>query len=400
MKLRGRIPAEQLEDERLTNIERKLVVAVSEMQAPPERAPRRALVFAGMAMAVALAGVVGWKLHRPGVPVVEQEVPQSFALKSDGDHSTLDLGDARVTSSAGTEARVERTAKRTDLALAHGTLALEVEHKPGRLLVVHAGDDTIEDVGTKFSVAYDGTHHLEVRVTEGEVKVTHAGNDVRVTASNAWTIELGAISIAKLDETLAAGTVVAGNDIQMEPDHVAGDETAKGSDARGSDARGTEMRGSDARGSASIGTGSGTGSGGATHKTGPTKIRPAILAVELKPLPGKMADYNELLRTAQGDDAKQRVMYSIAVMQHQQKNDGAALRSIAGIIIGRTKLEAYKDAMWLQVRVTCLQALDDKTNEKKVDSCRGAAQDYVNNIPDGPQAGIADTILKAIAAGL
>jgi hypothetical protein len=404
MKLQGRIPVEQLEDERLTNIERKLVVAVSEMQAPPERAPRRALVFAGMAMAVALAGVVGWKLHRPGAPVVAKEQPQAFALRSDGDGSTLDLGDARVTSSAGTEARVERTAQLTDLKMAHGKLSLDVEHKPGRTLVVHAGETDIVDVGTKFTVDYDGKNHVEVRVTEGEVKVSHAGKDVAVTASNAWTTELGAVSIAKLDETLAAGAVIAANDNQMPPDQVepvatGSDASTRGSDARGSDARGTEMRGSDARGSANVGTGSGAGSG-STHTAGATNIRKAIIKIGLKPLPGTMADYNERLRTAQGDDAKQRVMYSIAVTQHLQKNDTGALHSIEGIVYGRTKLEAYKDAMWLQVRITCLRALDDKTDENKVDKCRSAAQDYLNNIPDGTQAGIASEILKAIVAGL
>ena len=43
MKLRERIGVEQLDEERLTNIERKLVVRVSEMSAPPARASRRLL---------------------------------------------------------------------------------------------------------------------------------------------------------------------------------------------------------------------------------------------------------------------------------------------------------------------------------------------------------------------
>jgi hypothetical protein len=421
MKLIGKVPVEPLDDERLTNIERNLVVAVSDLRAPAPHASRRALAFAGvaMAMAIALAGFAGWKLHK--APAVEA-APQTFAMKSDTKGATLDLGDAQLASMPGTHVRVERTQARTSIEMAHGTLDLTVEHKPGRLLVVRAGDTEIEDVGTKFSVLFDGKSHVEVRVVEGEVKVRRAAKDFAVTASNAWTTELGSTTIAQLDA--AAVDVVAGvgpsdvdaanvdaanvdaanvgtanvganaganvganagaNDVGT---NLVDNRAASGTANRGSAAVDNRGSGSDSRGSDSRGTGS------ASHKKGrATNITKAILAVPLNPLPGTITDYNVQLSSTARD--KSRVMYSIAVAQHLAKNDAAALHSIEGNVKQRTSDEAYKDSMWLQVRIRCLEALDD--------NCKIAAQRYLNaidagNIPSGPAGGVAQAILKEIA---
>ena len=120
-----------------------------------------------------------------------------------------------------------------------------------------------------------------------------------------------------------------------------------------------------------------------------TDVHKAILAVELNPLPGKIDDLNAQLMTASGDTS--RVTYSLAVQYHLAKNDSRAKHLIEGTISQRTNDEAYKDAMWLQVRITCLHALDDE--------CRLAAQRYLNNIPNGQGAGVADQILKTIQNG-
>lgn len=369
MKLKGRIPVEQLDDERLTNIERKLVVAVSDMAPQAERGwSRRAVAFAGVAMAVALAGVVGWKLHTPhatATPPIASGESQEFELKSSSNVS--------VTHAPG----------RVDLAMTKGRLELSVPHVVGRLLVVHAGDTDIEDVGTKFSVDYDGAGHVEVRVTEGEVKVKRAGKDFAVTASNAWSTETGTTTIAQLDS--AATTVVAQNDIEIDTQKPTG-ETPKAGSATPS--VGSNVSGSNATSANGSASGSGAGSAG-KHKTGTTNVKKAILEHPLAPVTGTIADYQEQLKTAVGD--KSRILYSIAVKQHEAKNDSAALHTIAGIVNGRTMDEAYGDAMWLQVRITCLRSLDD--------TCRISAQRYVNNIPSGPGAGIADQILKAITNG-
>jgi hypothetical protein len=353
MKLKGRIPVEQLEDERLTNIERKLVVAVSDMAHEPSRASswsRRGLAVASFAMAVAIAGVVGWKLRTP----------------------------------AATQAPVTHASTRTDLAMSKGTLELDVKHDPNRLLVVHAGDTDIEDVGTKFSVDYDGAGHVEVRVTEGEVKVKRGGQEFDVTVNNAWSTETGVVTIAQLD---SATTVVAHNDIEIDPtgatiDTPKGNGASNGSDA----AKGSEAaKGSDAIAKGSD-AGSASGSASGKHKAGTTNIKKAILAVDQ-------------LRTATSDADKSSIMYSIAVQQHLQKDDAAARHSIKGIINGRTKDEAYRDAMWLQVRISCMRWLEKPNDEGDREKCRVAAKSYTKNIPSGVGAGIADKILVAILNG-
>lgn len=364
MKLIGKVPVEPLDDERLTNIERKLVVAVSDMRAPAPHS-RRALAFAGIAMAIAVAGFAGWKLHKS--PAIEA-APQTFALKSDTARSHLDLGDAQLASVPGTDVRVERIATRTSIEMARGTLELTVEHKPGRLLVVRAGDTEIEDVGTKFSVLYDGKSHVEVRVTEGEVKVRRAGKDFAVTANNAWTTELGTTTVAQLDADatdLVAQHVDPTDEIVIEHPVV---EPTRGSGSGAS-------------------TGSGSGSASTTakkpHKPG---IKDAILGVELHPLPGTMAELNEHLLN--GDEDRSRIHYSMAIIHHLAKNDAAALRMLEGTL-QQSNSAAFKDAMWLNVRIHCLKAFDD--------ACRIAAGRYLNNVESGPAAGIAQEIHKQIA---
>ena len=82
MKLVGKVPVEPLDDERLTNIERNLVVQVSEMSQRPMRAPSRMLAFAGVALAVVVAGFVGWRIGRDNEPVVAPPRPDYVAVKS------------------------------------------------------------------------------------------------------------------------------------------------------------------------------------------------------------------------------------------------------------------------------------------------------------------------------
>jgi hypothetical protein len=124
-------------------------------------------------------------------------------------------------------------------------------------------------------------------------------------------------------------------------------------------------------------------------------VKEAILAVELHPLPGTISDYQKQLDPGSTKD-QSRLLYSIAVRQHEQKKDDDALGTIRGTVSNRTKDEAYQDAMWLQVRITCLHAFDDR--------CRVAAQRYLNkvddgSIPTGTNAGIAQDVLKAITNG-
>ncbi|HSN25011.1 MAG TPA: FecR domain-containing protein, partial [Kofleriaceae bacterium] len=220
MTLRDRIPVEHLDDERLTNIERKLVVQVSEMAAPPARAPRRLLAFAGIAFAVGAAAGIGWKLHQPEAPVVQPEIAQTFAIEAKGERQSVELGDATIASAPDTRVAVSHTSHETIITMTRGTLDLSVVHRADRRFVIRAGDTEIEDVGTVFSVSYDGTSHVGVRVTEGEVAVTRQRMRERVSAGHEWSSDGGVVVAAEAPSAQPAPAAPAAPDVTLR-DHVA-----------------------------------------------------------------------------------------------------------------------------------------------------------------------------------
>lgn len=192
-KLQPRVLVEHLADERLTNIERRIVVGVAERA--PEGVPRRGVAFAaGSLLAVATAAMIGWRLHTtPAVAPVGAE-PQHFAV---ADGSKIAIDGATVGGMA--SYAVTRTPGRVEILLQRGELELAVVHDPRRALVIHAGDTEIEDIGTKFRVDFDGASALAVRVTEGEVQITRRGQVARVSAGNAWTTAGGLVALAVRD---------------------------------------------------------------------------------------------------------------------------------------------------------------------------------------------------------
>jgi len=204
VKLSSKIPLEPLDEERLTNIERRIVVGVSERA--PERVPRRGFAVAATGMlAVAAAALIGWKLHT--VPAIEPVAitPQHFAVVNG---STISIDGATLGGTASYD--VTRTPARVEIQMQHGSLELAVMHDPHRSLVIHAGDTEIEDIGTKFRVDFDGASTIAVRVTEGEVQVTRRGQVARVSAGHAWTTEDGLVTLAVRDapKVIAAGDSV------------------------------------------------------------------------------------------------------------------------------------------------------------------------------------------------
>src|SRR5262249_36120755 len=119
---------------------------------------------------------------------------------------------------------------------------LHVEHKPGRLFVVHAGDVEVEDIGTRFSVDYDGKN-VDVRVTEGKVKVRRHGSEVEINASEAWTLELGKTTIVALaDKAAAAAKAAPDNPPAPAPDNIAKATGSAGSGAKTASALPTNAR--------------------------------------------------------------------------------------------------------------------------------------------------------------
>jgi hypothetical protein len=377
MKLVGKVPVEPLDEERLTNIERKLVVHVSEMRQQPMRAPRRLLALAGMGVALAVAVLVGWKLHRD--PALTPVAGDRLAMQG----GALDLGDAQIT---GKDFAVTRTAARTEIVMQPGKLELEVDHKPGRLFVVKAGEVEIEDVGTKFSVEYDGKN-VDVRVTEGEVKVKHAGKELSVKAGNAWTVEIGPITIAELDTKQAARVATQIVDPPDEP-------VGAGASSSGSAAGNNSEHGSN---SGSSGSGGGSGSASA-RKPGTTNGRKALenAGYDAPPDAGTdepkaaIASYLERIKNMPEGEDRALMLYGIAVMQHRLKQDNAAKYTMLGLL-KRQGGPAYQKALWLNVRLSCLKAFDDE--------CRMAAEKYISKFESGVHAGVAQEILREISRG-
>jgi hypothetical protein len=354
--LRGRIPVEQLDDERVTNIERKLVVAVADLRAPAAPASRRVLAFAGIAIAVAVAAVAGYKLRpmevaAPAPVAASIERPQQLALHG----GTLDLGDAQLTSTPGTDAAVERTTSRTVVQMQRGTLDFAVTHDPRRVFVVRAGDTEIEDIGTKFRVEYDGIAAVTVSVSEGEVRVTRAGTSHNIAAGQSWTT---AVTVtASAEPAPPASPPPSPVTPPPAPPKKPAATSAPKSNARLALERLAYEEPLD---------------------VGATDVNTAI------------AQYLDLAVSMGDAQGKTQVLYSMAVVQHRAHQDKAALYTLSGVI-KRQGGKAYKAALWLNVRIECMQRFDDE--------CRQAADLYLRRVPDGPAAGVAQAILDEIHRG-
>ena len=74
MKLVGRIPVEPLDDERMTNIERRIVAGAADAAARGEVRARWSPMLAAAAVVVVVlgAGAIGWKLH--GEPAAAEPI--------------------------------------------------------------------------------------------------------------------------------------------------------------------------------------------------------------------------------------------------------------------------------------------------------------------------------------
>ena len=396
----GRIPVqvEPLDDERFTNIERRLVIGVSEMSAKPVRAWSRSLAFAGAAMAVVAAGVIGWKLRGSGptAPVIEPE-DQHVAIKTDTEHSTLALDDATIASDPATAFDVTRGHGRVLVLMTRGKLDLAVQHRAGRVFVIRAGDTEIEDVGTRFSVDYDGKDHVDVRVTEGEVKVTRHQQAVRVAAGNAWTTETGLIALAELERrsTPPIATTTTTTVATVEPSAELHDHHAVAPESPATPRK--------------LAT---TTTSHATPASVPVEIQPHArpepvdpyvdlrLAIRKVPLEfdpridghaDAGAEIGKLKKIAYsatlGRDASQ-ALYQIAVLLHRPLGqDTEALHTLDWYF---RRFKAGKEmhaALWLRVRILCTRAIDDE--------CRKAAYSYQHEVETGAAADVAIRITNA-----
>ncbi len=407
MKLVGRVPVEQLDDERLTNLERRVVAGAAEAAARPSllRAPRRYLGFAAAAMA---AGVIGWKLgHPPQTPAVATTEPK-LALAA----GTLDIGDARIQSDASTAFLVTRPDGGVLVTLTRGRVELEVDKRTARPpLLVRAGDTDVIVVGTHFSVDYgDGAGDVDVRVTEGVVRVVRHHQEATVAAGKAWATTRGVIALADATPVRDASTTVASADpgratigevgsgserVEIEmgngPD-VLHDRTAQVPDPRTPAPRG-EPSGAEPTTRPMrdlvIRSKPPTPSQPEAPITRLIKQQPVMQPLEVgDDAASAIGKYQELIRNHTSGEDESRAYYGIAFTQHfKLGRDADAQRTIVvyerRFAQGRVYPERAAIA-WLKVRVACNRQIDDE--------CRQAAAAYVRIAGDSPAGRVAEKI--------
>ncbi len=403
MKLSGRIPVEPLDEERLVNIERSIVANAK--IGPAEHAPRRQLAFAGGLLAVAAAAVVGWKLRGAPAPVVPA-APQTVAVATDSQRATLALEGATIASEPGTSYDVTREAGKVMIKMTRGKLDLAVEHRESRLLVVRAGDTDIEDVGTKFSVAWDGAGDIAVRVREGAVKVRHGKQDVLVAKDHEWRPASGVAAITEVavvtppTSTSAPVAPAAGSAAVAiaaeEPVPVLHERHAAVPEPRPRAARVTSETPPPVlgepiepahRAAAKAPSDPYVDLKQAIHAQ-PLAFDPRIdgagdAAAEIARL--KKIAYSP---TTLGDEPS-RALYTIALLLHKPLHqDAEALRTLE--YYRRRFGDRGKEreaALWLHVRISCGHAIDDE--------CRKAAYTYQHDAPSGGAANVAVRITNA-----
>ncbi len=400
--LRDRIPVEPLSDERMTNIERNVVIAATDAaQKPAMVRGSKWLGFAIMAAAMVAIGLVSWRLgasSSPDVTVVAVEEP----IRVDTTEGTkLDIGDARITSEPGTKFVVTRPAGGVLVEMARGKVDLQVGKRGTRPpLIVRAGETDVVVVGTRFSVDFgEGTGEVIVIVTEGVVEVKKRAQPetaVRVAIGQAWTTKRGQIAIADLPsaQVAAAGsnvvTPLERTDIEMpiDPPHAGG---SNGSNAGSS--------------GPSVSSGAAGGDDGSAGRPGKKKVvvyeenlHKALLVAPMQPAldlgivdsKDAIAKHRETAGTGRGDDAS-RAMYSIAYLQKTALKDNAAALKTLEMYMSRfahKNRAEHADALWLRVRILCEKTFDD--------ACRHAARIYAEEAPSTAKSGIAQRVAVTI----
>ena len=414
MKLSGRIVVEPLDEERLTNIERRVVSgAVDAAARHGLRAPRRISGRVLAMAAVVTAGLAGWALHAPPPPTVAE--PAAIRVETSPQQAVLDIGDARIASDPGAGFAVTRPAGGVLVAMTRGKVELEVGKRVGRPpLVVRAGDTDVIVVGTRFTVDYgDGRGDVDVRVTEGVVRVVHQQQETRVAAGYAWRTHGGLIASAEDDPGARAGSAVASEagptatPPDADPTRAAPGETVPTRAA-------IVIAGGPAPAvlhdrKAAVPEAHAASSG---VRTGPSRpaapdaapvrgarpsdprgeLRDAIRSQPVEPAldlgeanaASAVTRYYDIAAHQSGEAASQ-AFYSIAVVRHLRLGRNAeALQTLDAYVRRFPGGKEYRAALWLRVRILCLDKLDDR--------CRAAAYTFVHQAGDAPAARIAERI--------
>jgi FecR-like protein len=432
VRLAGKIPVEPLDEERLTQIERRVVAGAADaaLRGQRLRAPGGALRVLIAAAAIAAAGVVGWAMRgappsepvagpAPAVPAVPEVHVQTAPQRS-----MIDIGDARIESDAGTAFAVTRPGGGVLIAVTRGKVELEVGKRGDRPpLVVRAGDTDVVVVGTRFSVDYgDGTGDVDVRVTEGVVRVVHGREETRVAAGQRWRTRAGLTAMAgdPRDAGAAPGTPAEPRapgppaeprapSTPAEPrrDHPALPE-APGAlhDHRAAVPDATAAAPAPARSTSSPHpAGREPAHPRVAVRNDPrVDLRAAIRAQRVEPAlalgiadpASAIARYYEIAAHRSGDEASQ-AFYSIAWVRYfRQGNGGDALQTLDAYVRRFPGGKEYRAALWLRVRILCLEGSETGSTAPRGinDACRAAAYTYLHEAPDAPAAHIAERLTQ------
>jgi FecR protein len=455
VKLAGRIPVEPLDEERLTNIERRVVAGAVDaaIRGHELRAPQRLFGRAAFALAIAAAVVVGWALHgaAPSPPIVAE--PAQVDVQTSAQRSVIDIGDARIESDPDTAFAVTRPAGGVVIAMARGRIELAVDKRGERPpLVVRAGDTEVVVVGTRFSVdCGDGRGEVAVRVTEGAVRVVRRDEQTRVAAGQSWRSHTGLVAMADA----AGSTPSPGSASAASANAVTGSQNAGATSAApASAATTTSAPAASATTASSPATAATTPSSpiavplvaaapGVLHErtaavpktsrsavaapsaapaatsadSSPTRVataprpssprppvavradphvdlRGAIRAQRVEPAldlgepdpATAVARYYAIAAHRSGDEASQ-AFYSIAAVRSLRMGRNAdALQTLDAYVSRFPGGKEYRAALWLRVRILCLERFDDR--------CRAAAYTYLHAAPDAPAARVAELVTQ------
>jgi hypothetical protein len=441
MKLAGRIPVEPLDEERLTNIERRVVAGAVDaaLRQPRAPGPRRAGRWLAVA-AIAAAVVAGWLVR--GAPDAARAVvagPPPIRVETAGP-SRLDLGDATIDAGPATAFVVSRPDGGVLVALARGKVELEVAKRGARPpLVVRAGETDVVVVGTRFTVDYgDGRGDVDVQVRDGAVSVVHQREATRVAAGQAWQRRTGLVALA--DDAAARGPATgergapraaAGaasfddrSDARPAPaaplatpvaeprgtkHQPAGDGSARARDRAPLGPVPDVLRGrttvvpeapssrapastAPARGSATRTVPASPGVVRATASEPVIELRTALRAQPIEPAldigepsaTAAIAKYYGIAAHRSGDQASQ-AFYSIAVVSYLRLAHNAdALQTLDAYTHRFPGGKEVRAVLWLRVRILCLDKIDDR--------CRAAAYTYLHEAPDGDAARVAERL--------
>jgi transmembrane sensor len=130
----------------------------------------------GVAAAAAIAIAVG-------IPLLNRHPAEETYATAAGEKRTIALANSATIDLAPVSQIKVKGSNTVNLELVRGEAFFSVVHDPARTLSIHAGDDTVADIGTRFAVNLTG-EALLVRVSEGHVSIARddGGTPVKLSA--------------------------------------------------------------------------------------------------------------------------------------------------------------------------------------------------------------------------